>query len=115
MAFVRKLIQLNIPASGGNINTPAYLVPNGSTFITAQFSFSELSVNALLTLQQSTDGKNFDPVLDISGDPVILTLNKDNASATVNLVNLLALWIRFQLDFGGSGLGQIISVQYLTV
>jgi hypothetical protein len=115
MAFTRKLTQLNILASGGNVNSPAYLVPNGSTRITAQFTYSGLSVDASLTLQQSTDGKNFDPVLDITGEPVTLILDKDNASATVNLVNLLTLWIRFQVDFAASVAGTISSVQYLTV
>ena len=114
MAFVRKLIQLNIPASGGNVYSPSYLIPNGSTYITAQFNYSNLSVDASLTLQQSTDGKNFDPVLDITGEAVKIILDKDNASATINLVNLLTLWIRFQVDFGGSSIGVINTVQYLT-
>jgi len=114
MAFTRKLIPLNIPASGGNVNATAYMVPDGSTRITAQFTFSGLTVDATLSLQQSTDGKNFDPVLDIAGEPVTLILDKDNASATVNLVNLLTLWIRFQVDFAGSGAGIIQMVQYLT-
>ena len=115
MAFIRKLIPLNIPASGGNVNSPAYQVPDGSIRITAQFTHSGLAADATLTLQQSTDGKNFDPVLDLAGDPVTLVLDKDNASATVNLVNLLTLWIRFQVDFAGGGDGLINAVQYLTV
>jgi len=115
MAFTRKLIPLNIPASGGNVNSPAYLIPNGSTRITAQFIYSGLAADATLTLQQSTDGKNFDPVLDLAGEPVTLILDKDNASATVNLVNLLTLWIRFQVDFATATAGSLSSVQFLTV
>ena len=114
MAFIRKLIPLNIPASGGNANSPAYMIPDGATRITAQFTYTGLALDATLSLLQSTDGKNFDPVLDLAGDPVTLVLDKDNASATVNLVNLLTLWIRFQVDFATGGDGSINAVQYLT-
>lgn len=116
MSFARKIIPLDILATNGNVNTPAFLVPDGAARITAQFTFSELHADAILKLQQSADGANFDPVLDIVGDPVTLVFNKDNTSATINLVNLLTLWIRFQIDFltEGTVAGTIHSVQYLT-
>jgi primase-polymerase (primpol)-like protein len=114
MNFVRKLIPLNILASGGNANLPFYMVPNGSSKITVQFKFSDLATNATLTLQQSANGSDFDPVFDSSGNPVTLLLDKDKSSATINLVNLLTLWIRFQVDFAAAETGSIDSVQYLT-
>ena len=116
MSFARKIIPLDILATNGDVNTPAFLVPDGAARITAQFTFSALHDDANLTLQQSADGAYFDPVLDIAGDPVTLLLNKDNTSATINLVNLLTLWIRFQIDFSTEGTvaGTIHSVQYLT-
>lgn len=115
MPFTRKIIPLNILALDGNINSPAWMIPDGSSKITAQFTFSGLAADATLSMQQSTDGANFDPVLDIAGEPVTLVLDKDNASATLNLVNLLTLWIRFHIDFAASGAGSINSVQYLTM
>jgi len=115
MPFSRKLIPLNIPASDGNVNLPAYIVPDGSSKITAQFTFSELAADATLSVQQSANGTDFDPVLDISGEPVTLVLGAEKYSATLNLVNLLTLWIRFQVDFAASEAGSIQSVQYLTI
>lgn len=116
MSFARKIIPLDILATNGDVNTPAFLVPDGAARITAQFTFSALHDDANLTLQQSADGAYFDPVLDTAGDPVTLLLNKDNTSATINLVNLLTLWIRFQIDFSTEGTvaGTIHTVQYLT-
>lgn len=114
MAFNRTIVPLSIQASDGNVNTPAFMVPDNSGKITAQFTYSGLSANATLSIQQSTDGTNFDPVLDISLAPVTLVLDKEKASATLNLVNLLTLWIRFSVDFAEAEAGSIHSVQYIT-
>lgn len=114
MAYQRKIIQLNISGAGGDTYTPVFLVPDGSSKITAQFVYTGLLVNPILSLEQSTDGKNFDPVLDLSSVPLTLSLNKNNPSATVNIVNLLTMSIRFKIDFDPTETGSITSVTYLT-
>lgn len=113
MSFERKIIPLNIDPEDGDIYTQAFLIPDGSSKITAQFDYA-LSSDATLSIEQSTDGSNFDPVLDINGDAVTLVLNKDLTSATINLVNLLTLNLRFAIAFTAQSTGSINSVIILS-
>jgi hypothetical protein len=114
MAYERKIIQLTINGSGGDTYTPVFLVPDGSSKITVQFTYASLAYDTTLYLEQSADGKNFDPVLDISSVPLTLVLNKLNPSATINIVNLLSMAIRFKVDFNAAETGSISAVAYLT-
>jgi len=96
-----------------SVNTRAFLIPDGSSKITAQFDYA-LSADATLSVEQSTDGENFDPVLDINGDAVTLVLDKDLTSATINLVNLLTLSLRFAVAFTAESTGLINSITLLS-
>ena len=114
MSFKRQIIPLNILASNGNVDTPSFLVPDGSSKITAQFKYTGLSADATLSVLQSTDGSAFDPVLDMNGDAVSLVLDKNNTTATINLVNLLTMSVAFRISFASATTGSLISVTYLT-
>jgi hypothetical protein len=114
MSYVRAIIPINIAGSGGDTYTPSYLVPDGSSKITTQFTYASLASNVTLSVEQSADGKNFDPVLDISAAPLTLVLDKLNPSATINIVNLLTMAIRFKVDFDVAETGSITSVTYIT-
>lgn len=114
MSFVRAIIPLNILGTGGDTYTPGYLVPDGSSKITAQFNYNSLVANATLSVEQCADGKNYDPVLDISSTPLTFVLDKLNPSATINIVNLLTMAIRFKVDFDVAETGSISFVTYIT-
>lgn len=114
MSYNREIISLNILGSGGDINTPSFPIHSGSTKTTFQFLYTGLQSNATLALQQSCDGSHFDPVLDVNGDPVTLSLANTSSSATLNLVNLLSQSLRFAIDFAPGETGTIDTLIMVT-
>jgi hypothetical protein len=114
MSYNREIISLNIMGSSGDANTPNLPIHSGSSKTTFQFLYSGLISDATLSLKQSCDGSHFDPVLDVNGNAVSLTLVKTNASATLNLVNLLSQTLRFAIDFGANETGTIDNLIMIT-
>lgn len=112
--FQCSLVPLNILASIGNVSSPSFLVPDDSSKITAQFRSTGLSADAILSVLQSADYSNFDPVFDIYGDAVALELDNDSFTATINLVNLFTMSIVFRINFSCVTTGSLTSVTYLT-
>ena len=114
MSYKRKITLLTINGSGGDTYTQVFWVPDGSSKITVQFTYASLVYDTLLYMEQSADGKYFDPVLDISSVPLTLVLDRLYPSATINIVNLLTLAIRFKVDFDVAETGSVTSATYIT-
>jgi len=100
MPFSRTKITCNLDIADGNAYMQAVQVPDGSMNITAQFAYSGLDVNVNATLQQSLDGKNYD-------DVVSMVLDKDDTSATLNVIEILSIWLRFYVQVGSATEGVI--------
>ena len=100
MSLSRTKISCNLSITDGNAYIQAVQVPDGSMNITAQFAYSGLDVNVTATLQQSLDGKNYD-------DVVSLMLDKDDSSATLNVIEVLSTWVRFYVQVGTASTGVI--------
>jgi hypothetical protein len=85
------------------------------TFMTMQFAFSLASDDAsVLSVEQSADGANFDTVKDANGDAVTLSLVKTETSATLNIAELVTVWIRFSVEFAADETGSISGVTILS-
>ena len=100
MPLARTKITCNLGIAAGNAYLDYVQVPDGSMNITAQFAYSGLDDNVTVSLQQSLDGSNYDNVVD-------MVLDKDDTSATLNVMNLLTTWIRFYLQVGAATTGTI--------
>jgi len=115
MSFSRKILSLGIEASRDPVQTPAILVPDGATQITAQFIYAlGGDGSSVVSMEQSSDGNNFDTVYDPSGSIVSITLDPADSSATLNINNLLAQWIRFSISFAAGSTGSVTSAIILT-
>jgi hypothetical protein len=100
MPLARTKITCNLDIADGDAYLDYVQVPDGSMNITAQFSYSGLDDNVTVSLQQSLDGSNYDNVVD-------MVLDKDDTSATLNVMNLLTTWVRFYLQVGEAKTGII--------
>jgi hypothetical protein len=98
MSIARRLIQLNLPVSTGNMDTPAIQIPNGATKLTIQFNYSGLDDSVTMSLLQSIDGVNYDTCVNDNDEPVSITLDPNFTSMSLNITDLLAAWIKFSLD-----------------
>jgi len=100
MPLARTKISCNRDIADGNAFLDYVQVPDGALNITAQLSYAGLDENVTVTLQQSLDGANFDNVVD-------MVLDKDDTSATLNVMNVLSTWIRFKLTVNDATTGTI--------
>ena len=100
MPLARTKITCNLPIADGDAFLPYLQVPDGSMNITAQIAYVGLDADVTLTLQQSLDGSNFDNVTS-------LVLDKDDTSATLNVMNLLTTWVRFKITVSTAKTGTI--------
>jgi hypothetical protein len=116
MNFTSSKIQINAQASQNIVLSSPILIPDGAKNITCQFFFElDASSAEAATVQayQSTDGINFDPVLDGAANPLAVTLNPENNSATINILGLLSLWLQFKISFSDQTSGIITSCNML--
>lgn len=100
MPFSRTSLPCNHQVAADGALLPYIQVPDGAMNITAQILYAGLDADVTVTLQQSLDGSVFDDVIDI-------TLDKNDTSATLNLLNLLTTWIRFRITPGTATQGAI--------
>ena len=100
MPLARTKITCNLDIANGDAYLDYVQVPDGSMNITAQFAYSGLDDNVTVSLQQSLDGSNFDNVVD-------MVLDKDDTSATLNVMNVLTTWVRFKITVGEAKTGII--------
>ena len=100
MPLARTKITCNLDIADGNAYLDYVQVPDGSMNLTAQFSYSGLDDNVTVSLQQSLDGSNYDNVVD-------MVLDKDDTSATLNVMNVLTTWVRFYVQVGDAKTGTI--------
>ena len=100
MPLSRKNILCNIDVADGDAYLDYIQIPDGSMNITTQFAYSGLDADVTVTLQQSLDCKNFDDVATI-------LLDKDNTSSTVNVLDVLTIWIRYRIVVGEAHTGNI--------
>ena len=100
MPLSRKNILCNIDIADGDAYLDYIQIPDGSMNITTQFAYSGLDADVTVTLQQSLDCKNFDDVATI-------LLDKDNTSSTVNVLDVLTIWIRDRIVVGEAHTGNI--------
>ena len=100
MPLSRTKITCNLDIADGDAYLDYVQVPDGSMNITAQFAYSGLDDNITVSLQQSLDGSNYDNVVD-------MVLDKDDTSATLNVMNVLTTWVRFYLQVGAAKTGTI--------
>lgn len=114
MSVSRKILPLNLAAAVEPAYTPAILVPDGATYLTVQFIYALGGDGSpIVTMEQSNDGNHFDTVSDPAGSAVSFTLDPSDSSATLNITNLLAQWIRFSISFAADSSGSIESVTVL--
>jgi len=115
MSLSRKILPLNLAAAVEPAYTPAILVPDGATYLTAQFIYALGGDGSpVVTLEQSNDGNNFDIVSVPSGSIVSLSLDPSDSSASLNISNLLAQWIRFSISFAADSTGSVASLILLS-
>jgi len=107
MAIARRMIQCSLPVSGGNALTPYIQIPNGATKLTIQFIYSGLDADITLTMLQSLDGANFDTCVNEDDAPITITLDKDFASMTLNVADLLTTWVQFSMDIDEATTGAL--------
>ena len=107
MSLARRMIQCALPISGGNATTPSIQIPNGATKLTTQFVYSGLDEDITLTMLQSLDGSNFDICTNEDDAPISITLDKDFASMTMNIADLLTTWIQFSMNVGQAKTGTL--------
>jgi len=100
MPLARTKITCNLNIADGDTYLDYVQVPDGSMNLTAQFSYSGLDDNVTVSLQQSLDGSNYDNVVD-------MVLDKDDTSATLNVMNVLTTWVRFKITVGNAKTGTI--------
>ena len=100
MPLARTKINCNLDIANGNAYLDYIQVPDGSMNITAQIAYSGLDDDVTVSLQQSLDGSNFDDVTS-------MVLDKDDTSATLNVMNVLTTWIRFYVHVGAATTGSI--------
>lgn len=116
MNFTTSKIPINVDASQKLAHTSPILIPDGASNITCQFFFDLVAPSdqaATIQAYQSTDGVNFDPVLDGSENPLAIDLNPVNNSATINILGLLSLWLQFKISFREQTTGLIKSCNIL--
>jgi len=107
------MLQLNINIADGNVVTPAIQVPNGSSKVTIQFTYSDLDAEVAISLHQSLDGGNFDLCLNENDEPVTINLDPDNTSMSLNITDLLTTWFRFSIDIQTATTGTIHKIHLL--
>jgi hypothetical protein len=100
MPLARTKITCNLDIANGNAYLDYVQIPDGSMNITAQFAYSGLDDNVTVSLQQSLDGSNYDNIVD-------MVLDKDDTSATLNVMNVLTTWVRFKITVGEAKTGII--------
>jgi hypothetical protein len=95
------MIPLNINLIGGiPVYSPPFILPPCSDFSLQIFSgMNEPSPdNTVVSLQQSNDGINFDPVVDLSGNNVQIEINSATPTSTLNVSNLCTVWLRLLIN-----------------
>ena len=107
MAIARRMIQCSLPVSGGNALSPYIQIPNGATKLTIQFVYSGLDDDIILTMLQSLDESNFDTCVNEDDAAITITLDKDFASMTLNVADLLTTWVQFSMDVGEATTGNL--------
>jgi hypothetical protein len=113
MSFKRSIIPLNLNLeSVESTNSAPFLLPPCSDFSLQIFSALSQSVNTAVSLEQSNDGVNFDPVVDLSGNNVQIEINDDTPTATLNVSNLCTVWLRLMVT-PPEGEGESGTVSYL--
>ena len=116
MHFAHRQINLNIAQPAASGTSQPVMVPDGASKLTIQFfhSLSNPGANAAtISLEQSTDGRHFDPCTDASGNPIAISLQSDALSATINLLGLLTLWVRFRYEIHADTTGRLASCNML--
>ena len=105
MPFSRTFLPCNHQVATDGALLPYIQVPDGAMNITAQIVYAGLDADVTVTLQQSLDGSRFDDVIDI-------TLDRNDTSATLNILNLLTTWLRFKLNSGPATTGTIHTLNF---
>jgi len=116
MNFTSSKTPINAQASQNIVLTSPILIPDGAANITCQFFFELDGPDdqaATIQAYQSTNGVNFDPVLDGAANSLTITLNPVNKSATINILGLLSLWLQFKISFSNQTSGIITSCNML--
>lgn len=95
MSFKKEIIPLNISLeSVESTNSAPFLLPPCNDFSLQIFSALNAPDNTVIALEQSNDGVNFDPVVDLSGANVQIEINDATPTATLNVSNLCTVWLR---------------------
>ncbi len=116
MKFQRFHIKLKTPAGQGNKVSEPVMVPDGASKTAMQFLYSLSNpdnIPATVKLMQSIDGVNFDPITDVAGNQLSIELCAGNASATLSVLGILTLWIRFDFEFHTNTTGIIYACNIL--
>jgi len=100
MPLSRTKITCNLDISDGDSYLDYVQVPDSSMNLSAQFIYCGLDADVTVTLQQSLDGSKFDDVTS-------MVLDKDDTSATLNVMNLLTTWVRFKITVSTAKTGTI--------
>ena len=100
MPLSRTKISCNLDISDGAAYLDYVQVPDSSMNLSAQFIYCGLDADVTVTLQQSLDGSKFDDVTS-------MVLDKDDTSATLNVMNVLTTWVRFFVEVGDAKTGTI--------
>ena len=115
MPFKKDIIPLNISLDGvESTNSAPFLLPPCRDFSLQIFSALTSSTpdHTIIALEQSNDGVNFDPVVDLSGNNVQIEIYDDIRTATLNVSNLCTLWLRLAITTP-IGAGEAGSISYL--
>lgn len=113
MSFKKEIIPLNISLDGViSTNSAPFLLPPCKNFSLQIFSVLDVGDNTVITLEQSNDGVNFDPVVDLSGNNVQIEIDHYTPTATLNVSNLCTVWLRL-LVTPPLGEGETGSISYL--
>ena len=87
--------------------TPAVQIPNGATKITVQFLYHGIDYPIGCTMYQSLDGVNYDECQTIDEMPIIIHLDIDSVSMSLNVSELLTSWMRFYVTIGDATAGRL--------
>ncbi|NCA77971.1 MAG: hypothetical protein EOM90_16720 [Alphaproteobacteria bacterium] len=106
MNLAHRIVPCAIGIDDGDCFTSHIQIPNGATKLTIQFFYSSIDADVTCTLQQSLDGTNFDNI-------VSCVLDHDDTTATLNVVDVLTTWIRFEILVGSATTGVLSRLHLL--
>jgi hypothetical protein len=112
--FQSKYVQLDINASRTQAFSPAIPIPLGASNVTIQFfhSIANLSGDpSVISIEQSSDGVNFSEIYSPEAIPFVIA--SGSTHTTINVIGVLANWIRFRFDTLSGSYGVISACNLL--